>query len=273
MKQIILLIAILALLSTEALAWSHQGHAMIADLASANLTPAARNQVRELLRGDLDANGNPSGRTTLAEISSWPDEIRTLANNYTFRGWHSRANPVCNDRLGACKNGHCVDQIIIDQTAILKDRTQPQRARNEALKWIVHLVGDLHMPLHSGSNGDGGGNIPVTLVGLKSGKNPTLHEVWDNELLLQALKRGPISVPVEPTTTLAADAPTQWMLEARNMARHDVYDPLPGFICGSNPAIPIVLDKTYQEKAFPVIRDQIGKAAARLAQLLNESLR
>ncbi|MBS1155041.1 MAG: hypothetical protein H6R07_965 [Proteobacteria bacterium] len=273
MKQIILLSAALVLLPAGAHAWSHTGHALIAQIANANLTPAAQAQVQELLKNDLDANENPSGRTTLAEVSSWPDEIRTKSNNGTFRGWHSRANPVCNDTLGPCKNGHCADQIIIDQTALLKDRTQPLRTRNEALKWVVHLVGDLHMPLHSGSNRDGGGNIPVTLIGLKSRKDPTLHDVWDNDLLRYALKRGPISIATEAASPLTADSPTQWMREARALSRQYVYAPLPGFACGSTPATPIALDPSYQEQAVPVIRDQIGKAGLRLAQLLNETLR
>lgn len=273
MKQIILLSAALATFPAGVHAWSHQGHAAIADIASANLTPAAQAQVRELLKDDLAADETPSGRATLAEVSSWPDEIRTVADNGAFRGWHSRANPVCNDSLGPCKNGHCADQIIIDQTALLKDRGQSPRARNEALKWIVHLVGDLHMPLHSGSNRDGGGNIPVVLIGLKSGKEPTLHGVWDSELLRYALKRGSLDIPTEPTGPLAADAPTQWMQEARVLSRQYVYAPLPGFACGSKPATPIILDKDYQEQSVPVIRSQIGKAGARLAHLLNETLR
>lgn len=272
MKPIILLSAALALLPAGAHAWSHTGHALVANIASANLTPAAQAQVRELLKDDLDAHGNPSGRTTLAAVSSWPDEIRTAAGDGAFRGWHSRANPVCTDSLGSCKNGHCVDRIIIDQAAILKDRTQSAGSRNEALKWVVHLVGDLHMPLHSGSNHDGGGNIPVTLIGLKSGKAPTLHEVWDSQLLRYALKRGPITA-ADTTNPLTTDSPTQWMLEARALSRQYVYAPLPGFACNSKPTEPIALDHSYQEQSVPVIREQIGKAGSRLAQLLNEILR
>ncbi len=273
MKLNISLIAAFALLPATAHAWSHKGHATIADLAATNLTPAAQAQVRELLNGDLDANERPSGRTTLAEVSSWPDEIRALASNGTYRGWHSRANPVCGDRLGSCKNGHCIDQIIINQTAILKDHAQSLRTRNEALKWVVHLVGDLHMPLHSGNNRDGGGNIAVMLTGLKSNKDRTLHEVWDNDLLKYALKRGPISATPEPAKPLTIDAPSQWMQETRILARQYVYAPLPGFACDSKPATPIALDKAYQEQSVPIILDQVGKAGARLAQLLNHALR
>ena len=272
MKHKTLLIITAILLPAGAHAWSHKGHATIADIAAANLTTVAHAQIRELLKNDLDANEKPSGRTTLADISSWPDEIRTRASPGTYRGWHSRANPVCSDLLGNCKNGHCIDQIIINQTAILKDHTQSPRTRNEALKWVVHLIGDLHMPLHSGNNYDGGGNIPVRLSSTGSSKARTLHEVWDNELLKYALKRGPIG-KIQEARPLTTDAPTAWMQETRILARQHVYEPLPGFACGSKPEVPITLNKDYLEQSAPIIREQVGKAGARLAQLLNETLR
>lgn len=269
MKPVYLLIAVLTLAPTYVLAWGHKGHAAVANIASANLSPAAAAQVNALLKNDLDSHQQLSGRTTLAAVASWADEIREVAPDKRYKGWHSRANPVCSEKLGKCQNGQCVDQNIIRYTAVLRDRSQPQQARNEALKWIVHLVGDLHQPLHSGVHGK---DADVTLEGVKTRYPQTLHSAWDSPLAELALKQGPIAPTLSASPPLPADAPTQWMLETRQVARLSAFDPLPGFTCASPLSATMTLDKTYQQQAIPVIREQISKAGLRLAQLLNESL-
>lgn len=253
-------------------AWGKLGHATVADIAAARLTPAATAQVSTLLTNDLDRHLQPSGRTTLAQIASWADEIRDIAPVGTYRGWHTRANPVCTEALGACKDGHCVDQNIIRYTGILQDLTQPPQARNEALKWVVHLVGDLHMPMHSGVHGK---DLVVSLEGQPTRPGATLHSVWDTDLAKLALQTGPIAPTPLPdaSAVLTADAPTQWMLETRTLARQHVFDPLPQFSCSHELQGPVLLDLAYQQQSAPVIRAQMGKAGLRLAQLLNAALR
>lgn len=272
MKRAFFLTTLLGLIPANAYAWGRHGHAAVAEIATANLSPATQAQVMDLLKNDLNAANQPSGRTTLAEIASWPDEIRRDAPKNTYKGWHTRSNPVCSESLGPCKLGNCVDQKIIEFTAILKDRDQPHRARNEALKWVVHLIGDLHTPLHSGSNKDGAGKIGVKLINIKTSKNPTLHSVWDSELAIMALKSGPLTTIPNGTATLPNDAPTQWMQETRAIARKYVYDPLPGFACGRTFDDMIELDERYQQQATAAIRPQIAKAGLRLAQWLNQAL-
>ena len=268
-KQLVTLLSLI-LLHSSAWAWGRQGHAVIADIATANLTPNARSQVSTLLKDDLDRNLAPSGRTTLAEISSWPDEIRDMAPKDAYKGWHTRSNPVCSTKPGTCEGGKCVDQNIIEYAKILKDAKQPHRDRNEALKWVVHLVGDLHTPMHSGVHGK---DIEVTIEGMTLKKPATLHQAWDGPLSTLAIKRGPLTSQLTDTAPLEPDAPTQWMQETRLVARQHVFDPLPGFSCNDKLAGPIVLDKAYQEQAIPAIREQLVKAGLRLARLLNESLR
>lgn len=269
MKHFLMALVFLAS-SSSIWAWGRVGHAAIANIASANLTPAATAQVNALLHNDLDGHLQASGRTSLAAVASWADEIREIAPKNTYKGWHSRANPVCSNDLGKCTSGHCVDQNIMHFRQVLQDRNQPARARNEALKWIVHLVGDLHMPMHSGAHGK---DIEVTLAGKKLRNPVTLHNVWDSNLAEMALKQGAILPALDHhLAPLAADAPTQWMLETRTIARQYTYDPLPGFSCATTLQGPIELDKAYQQQALPVIRAQISAAGLRLAQLLNETL-
>lgn len=264
------------LFSSVCFAWNARGHAAIAALAEANLTPAAQAEVQVLLADDLDRYERPSGRKTLAAVSSWPDEIRDVAvknDPAAYKGWHVRGNQVCENKLGGCKDGHCVDQLIIHYAAVLRDRSQSARARNEALKWVVHLVGDLHMPLHSGVNRNGGG-AKVVLEGVALKPDATFHTVWDSQLLNAGLEGWKSQARLDgKAAPFAADAPTQWMLEVRDIALHEVYEPLAGFTCGNGKLPePFVLDTAYQQHSAVVVRQQVERAGLRLAQLLNEIL-
>ena len=129
-----LLLVCLFMFSQSALAWNKKGHAAIANIAEANLTPAAREKVQALLRDDRNASNQLSGRTTLAEIASWPDEIRKADKQRTYAGWHSRNNPVCQTKPGVCWFGRCVDRNLQRYAAVLKDERATHRERNEALK-------------------------------------------------------------------------------------------------------------------------------------------
>jgi len=265
------------LVPASAWAWGAKGHAAVASLAEANLRPEVLVQVQALLVDDLDRFGKPSARKTLAAVASWPDEIRSEAAKTdpdAYKGWHVRGNQICSDRLGRCPDGHCVDQLIIHYAKVLRDRSQSPRARNEALKWVVHLVGDLHQPLHSGVNLNGGGARAV-LEGVvpKPGELLTLHSAWDNELAVAALKGWHSTAVLSPDQPpLQEEAPTQWMIETRGVALRDAYSTLPGFQCAEKLGEPIILDKAYQQHSIEVVRQQIERAGLRLAQLLNETL-
>jgi len=271
---LIALASLLCVISSNAGAWGRAGHAAVAELAAANLSPAAAAQVEALLVDDLDASGRPSGRKTLAAVASWADEIRDEAvktDPKAFKGWHVRRNLVCEEGLGACRDGRCVDELILHYTAVLKDRSQDVRTRNEALKWVVHLVGDLHQPLHSGVNANGGG-AKVRIEGVELKPGTTFHNVWDSELARAALKGWKSQARLIDAGPLPAQAPTQWMIETKALALREVYQPLAGFNCGGPIAEPIVLDGAYQENSRAVIRAQVERAGLRLAQWLNQSL-
>ena len=187
--------ACLALLATfgasqPAHAWSARGHAMVGDIASQFLTPAATQQVNELLQGDLLADGKPSGRKTLGQVASWPDELRLTPEQKATAPYHYDDAPFCTapDYTVYCADGKCASAWFDKQVAILKDRAQPPRARNEALKWIVHIVGDVHQPLHSSDHDDRGGNdVDITWLGKRSDEPVegraaypyNLHTAWD----------------------------------------------------------------------------------------------
>lgn len=266
-------LASLLAISQPAAAWGRRGHAAIAEIAETHLTPTARAQVKALLINDLDKYERPSGRHRLADIASWADEIRDVAPPDTYRGWHSRSNSVCSETLGPCPGGRCVDEKLRHYIAVLKNLHASHRERNEALKFVVHLVGDLHVPLHSGSNRDKTGHFPATLEGRPARENSTLHSLWDHELASAATKDRYIKAKFIATNKLPDDAIAQWMRETRDLSRKYVYEPLPGFTCNRPFRSNVVLSRTYQKQAKRIILKQVRRAGVRLAHLLNETLK
>ena len=137
---------------------------------------------------------------------------------------------------------------------------------------MVHLVGDLHQPLHSGVSADGG-NVKVVVDGMPARAGTTLHALWDNAIGNLAVAAGPLQWRPVADDAPGADAPTRWMRETRDVARRAVYDTLPGFACGQPLPQPLRLDAAYVERATVVAREQMEIAGTRLARLLNGLLR
>lgn len=265
-------------------AWGPQGHRTVGAIADRLLTPAARAAVAELLAGDLDKFGNPSGRTTLESVAVWADEIRGTAADRPR--WHYDDVPVCGSappRERYCRDGECNSAQLERLTALLRDPRAAPRERNEALKWIVHLVGDLHQPLHAAENGDLGGNrAAVTLVGVRTRGRENLHRAWDGELVRLALHTGDRQRPPRDIDALADEAralvpeagqgtPESWASESNHLARNVAYQ-YPGFACGSVPAGVVQLDRDYQAEAEAIVRERLLLAGGRLANLLDKTL-
>jgi nuclease S1 len=266
-----------------AFAWGPQGHRTVGAIADRLLRPAARAQVAELLAADLDKSGQPSGRTTLESIAVWADEIRGTPADHPR--WHYDDAPLCGSarRDGYCPGGECNSAQLERLTAVLADAQADLRARNEALKWIVHLVGDIHQPLHAADNGDLGGNrVRVALAGVHTRGRLTLHGAWDSELVTLALETRSRQQPPRDIEALAREArkltaeagqgtPSGWASESNHLARNVAYQ-YPGFACGSVPAGLVVLDRDYQLEAGRIVRERLLLAGGRLANLLNETL-
>lgn len=267
-----------------ALAWGPQGHRTVGALADRLLTPASRAQVAALLAADLDKLGNPSGRSTLESVAVWADEIRGTAADEPR--WHYDDVPLCGSappRESYCPGGQCNSAQLERLTAVLADRHADLRVRNEALKWIVHLVGDIHQPLHAADNGDLGGNrVRVALAGVHTRGRLSLHRAWDTEFVALALNTRSRQQPPRDIGALAREAesltaeagqgtPTDWARQSNNLARNVAYQ-YPGFACGSVPVGLVVLDRDYQREAEAIVRERLLLAGGRLANLLNETL-
>ena len=177
MRKIALLVAVALAASqpTPALAWGKTGHRVTGAIADHYLSQRTRAGVEAIL-----------GNETLAEASIWPDFMRADASPFwqrTANPWHYVTVPTGHSYLdvGAPPEGDAVTalahfaSIVRDQKASLSDRQL-------ALRFIIHLVGDLHQPLHAGNGTDRGGNdVAVTFFG-----QPTnLHAVWDSGMIDQ----------------------------------------------------------------------------------------
>jgi hypothetical protein len=284
-------VAVAGCLPALACAWGPVGHQAVGAIAQQMLTPAAQSAVAELLRGDLDRDGRPSGRTTLAEISEWPDEIRGTAADHPH--WHYDNEPICgSDRPPSswCAQGDCASAEVTAQLAILADRGQPQRQRNEALKWVVHLVGDLHMPLHAADFAQGGNLIKVAPAGRpRPGRGArqadSLHWFWDNRLVILALHPSRGEIPPRSmrrlleqaqaeTAAQVAAGPDRWADESNRIAR-DFTLKIDGLGCaldGTRDFPMVALSDEYVAQGKRIVEERIALAGARLAYALNRAV-
>jgi hypothetical protein len=267
----------------SAWAWGGQGHRTIGAIADRLLSSAAHAAVAQLLSGDLDKFGKLSGRGTLEAVSDWPDEITAMPA--ARPGWHYDDVPICGSAPKAhyCPAGQCNTEQLKRLIAVVADAHAAPRDRNEALKWVVHLVGDIHQPLHAADNGDRGGNrVPVALEGVRTRGRENLHRAWDNDLVRLALHARNRQQPPADIDALALEArslvgnagqgsPDAWALESNNLARNVAYH-YPGFACGRVPEHIVVLDQDYQRQAEAIVRERVLLAGARLAAILNRIL-
>ncbi len=281
----------LAAWAGPAAAWSARGHQMVGDIATQLLTPAATLAVGQLLRDDLGADGKPSGRSTLGQVASWPDELRATPEQRATGVYHFDDVPLCGtpDRAKYCADGKCATAWFGRQVAILKDTTQPPRARNEALKWIVHLVGDLHQPLHASDDDDRGGNdVKITFLGARSdppvdGRQQTpynLHTAWDRLIPYRMFDQAggyDRFLADLPTPATRADWEVgdmdEWAAESFVLSRDFIYPALPvAFTCGKPIDGVVALDARYDAMAEVIAAEQLRKAGVRLAKVLNDLL-
>jgi hypothetical protein len=216
-------------------------------------------------------------------VSEWADELH--GTEAARPSWHYDDVPICGSEEKAryCPDGQCNTEQLKRLIGVLGDTRAAARERNEALKWVVHLVGDIHQPLHAADNSDHGGNlVPVALEGVRTRGRENLHRAWDNDLVQLALHAPNRQQPPRDIDALAGEAanlerevgqgtPDSWARESNNLARNVAYH-YPGFACNGVPAGIVVLDAAYLDDAGVVVRERLLLAGARLANLLNRML-
>lgn len=267
-KAVIGLLALstFALLPSGAWAWGGEGHRIIALIAADRLTPAARAEVSELLGGDA--------RASMEEVSTWADEIRR--DRPATGPWHYVNIEISTNGYDAardCPAGDCVVAQVQKDERIIADHQLAKPVRAEALRFLIHFVGDLHQPLHCADNHDRGGNEVRVLVGAEE---TNLHAVWDTNVVA-ALGQNPdqvassLGAQIGPgeAKSWSRGAPADWANETFGIAKRVIYSALPG---EGGTTAPIILPQDYAARERSVTAAQLEKAGVRLAALLNTAL-
>lgn len=246
-----LLLAFFLLQPLTALGWGQTGHRVVGEIAEQHLSRKARKAVQRIL-----------GNESMAMVANWMDDIKSDRSYDYMRDWHWVTIPDGSNYAGAEKNPKGdVIEAIERMVAALKSDTLSREQQVFCLKVLIHLVGDLHQPLHVGNGEDKGGNS-FQVQWFKKGTN--LHHVWDESLvdgmllsyteLAHNLDRATDAQRAQWTRGTAAD----WAQE--NVAyRAQIYPKEPG----------VNLAYEYRYEQWPLVQEQLLKGGIRLAGLLN----
>lgn len=162
------------LVSIVLISWGATGHRTIGQIAEDHLTAKARAGVSDLL-----------GSETLADVSTWADEVRGQEGYQQTGPWHYINLPLglnydqFKNRVENMLEAN-VYSALVEQMQLITDKTAPREKKVEALKFIVHFVGDLHQPMHVSRAEDKGGN---TIQLNYDGQGTNLHTLWDSKLI------------------------------------------------------------------------------------------
>lgn len=249
---------IMTLIFSNLMAFGFKGHQIIATIAGQRLSNRARAEVVRLLGGDPVKS--------MVAASTWADEIRSDSTYDYARSFHYVNLPPDATEYQAdrdCPNQACVVGAIERYEAVLSDPSASLTEQQEALKFLIHFVADLHQPLHAGLAADRGGNdISVVFNGERS----NLHRLWDYQLIETrelsvedyAARLGS-KIKRWDAAQWRKGGPENWALESFLLARDYAY-PLP-----ENENI----THDYVQKGLTILDLQMEKAGVRLATMLN----
>jgi hypothetical protein len=291
MKQLVALVFWGCLLACRpAYPWWETGHEVVARIAAAHLTPAARTRVARILgvpdnfRAVADA---------LAAASLWADQTKEETHTGNWHFIDLALQDSKSDIPERCPHEDCAPARIRLFAGQLASHAPGHRwSELDALRYVVHLVGDIHQPLHAISDADLGGNCEHLSQPVNNAK--TLHALWDGGIIDQMHQSArslanELNREVEDWSgsrryrTTRGDE-NDWVWESHLVAERDIYRRLhiplepvefpkscgeaPRAIADFRPAI----DALYIDDMKPVIRMQLQKGGLRLARLLNETL-
>jgi hypothetical protein len=264
-------VLLIALIPAQLLAWGPKGHAIVADIAASRLTPIAKQNLQSLL-----------GTDSLASIASWADSVRKQRDE--SYDWHFVDIP--KDAAGFSEERDCFrpqdkhkdaqtdhHNCVVDRIEMFQKNLGDEKAsradRLEALKWIVHFVGDLHQPLHAIDEAHGGNDIKLSVFGSpKCGDyDCNLHWAWDT-LLLEHTGYSEEEYVARLNTLIAAKhlesqsggTAVDWANESHLQARQ---------IMNTKPA---AIDDAYYQANIELVNQKLALGGLRLAALLNDTL-
>jgi hypothetical protein len=253
----------------------------VGEIAWAEAKPETRAALRRLIAKEALLETPTCRIRDIGDASYWPDCIKSLGDRFSYASpWHYQNVDVCKpfDLKAACRDGNCVSAQIERNAKLVADQALPARERLMALAFLVHFVGDLHMPLHSGDRGDLGGNRFPVSYGVIAGRT-NLHGTWDGWIAERGISNPPggaegILAGVTAAERLAMRGGTveDWSREGWETAREFAYGGVMAEPCGPVPTERPVIDEAIVQRLIPVARRQIARGGLRLARMLDEAL-
>jgi len=237
------------------ISWGPTGHRAIAQIAENHLTPTTKLAVQKIL-----------GHETLADVSNYADEIRSDPQ-YKYTGaWHYVNVPAgysfkqFSNAVSTMREDN-VYKAVLTCERDLRDPDKSKTQKANALRFLVHFIGDLHQPMHVSHAEDKGGNaISVTF----NGANDNLHGLWDSGLIdHQGLSYKQMAVNYDNASLAEikkwqSDDLMIWLWESYQVSTI-LYQ------AAENPNF----DEEYYKTHLPVLQSRIEKGGIRLAGVLN----
>ena len=246
-------------------AWEASGHRVVARIASEFLTPSAKAEVKRILQDE-----------DFVAASTWADQI--IASRPDTATWHvvripMEASTIDRTRDCAGPNGCVADRVVALRRALtLPPRMAGPALQRESLKFLIHLVADLHQPLACVDRD--GREVPVALGSAPDSTRTTLHALWTRDLVsrpgvsedayVQELLKDLAARPV-PEEAFNTEA---WATESHRLAVEVAYG-YPGALIAPPAGVPVTLDSAYLARARAAIDRQLAIAGVRLARILN----
>ena len=243
----------------EGLAWGPAGHRVVGHIAEMNLDA----RVLKTIRSEFNINH-------LANVANWADQIKRRKHKPDVLHYTNiAANHRTYNQERDCPRKRCVTEKIKEYERILVNPNVSRKSSKEAFKFLVHLVADVHQPMHLGDAKDRGGNeIPVSF----EGKPTNLHRVWDHDLVflrgksqLQFADWLNQSITLENRRQWIGGTPDDWSNESRVLVL-DVGYRLQ-FSRGRE------LSQIYIREGRTLVGKQLQRAGIRLADRLNRLLK
>lgn len=253
MRLLILIFAAALLLPTHAYAWNARGHQYIADIAESLLTEPARNAVDSLLASQ--------GKERLRDVAAWADQIRAL--NLPEQPSHAVRTPwdTSYSAKRDCPKQACALGTLTISARLLASPKTNEAARAFAMNYIVHLVGDIHQPLHVSTNRE------FAAVEL-NGEKRSLHEIWDRDITDAAIARPSCRGQLLKNVERRPVGFEQWAKQTHLIA-YDIFTELGRYPKHGKLT---VLTDDYVDKKSALACKLLNVAAMRLAAVLNATL-
>ncbi|MFT7386575.1 MAG: fructose-1,6-bisphosphatase [Nonlabens sp.] len=235
--------------------WGKTGHRTTGAIAEQYLTKKARKAIEKLLDGE-----------SLALVSTYADDIKSDALYRKYGPQHYVNIPFETDYDHHPKNERGdIIQAIDTCIASLKSETATKEEKAFQLRLLIHFIGDLHQPLHTGLSEDKGGN-DFQVKWFRDGTN--LHSVWDTKMIesygmsYTELASNMPYITRKQRKTMGSGTHRDWLEDSRVMVK-DIY---------ANTEKGANLSYRYMYEYFNKLRGQLQKGGVRLAALLNEVL-